>query len=148
MEFKKALQVMQHYITGDERRPMKLAIVVQSQGSIGGTPCVEVATLSAGIDWDHGKLMIYPAQPLTTLSAEDVADIRKSVAGGQSWHAYQAYKKHQEQLKAAEAQRDTAHAILRDLVELVSGVGGTGDTLLDTIKLAEIADRAKEVVNG
>lgn len=148
MELKNALQLMQHYITEDERRPMKLAIVVTSQGSLGGTPCVEVQSIHAGIDWDNGKLMIHPAQPLTALTAEDVADIRKSVAGGQSWHAYQAYKKHQEQLKAVEAQRDTAHAILRDLVELVSGVGGTGDTLLDTIKLAEIADRAQEVVNG
>lgn len=138
MEFKSALQVMQHYVTEDERRPMKLAIVVTSQGSIGGTPCVEVQNIQAGFDWDHGKLMIYPAQPLTTLTSEDVADIRKSVAGGQSWHAYQAQKNLREE-------RDTAHAILRDLVELVNGVGGTGDTLLDTIKLAELADRAKEV---
>lgn len=107
MEFKKALQVMQHSVTEDERRPMKLAIVVASQGGIGGTQCVEVATMGAGIDWDRGKMMIHPAQPMTTLTADEVADIRKSVAGGQSWHAYQAHKKQQEQLKAVEAERDT-----------------------------------------
>lgn len=108
---------MQHYVTEDERRPMKLAIAVTSQGAIGGTPCVEVETVAAGFDWDAGKLMIYPAQPLTTLSPEQVEDIRKSVAGGQSWHAYQAYKKHQDQLKAVEAERDQLRTALQLMLD-------------------------------
>lgn len=114
MDFKSALQVMQHSITEDERRPMKLVIVVQCQGSLGGTPCVEVGNVQAGFDWDTGKLLIYPAAPLTTLSAQDVEAIRESVSKGQSWHAYGAYKKQKDNQKAVEVQRD---ALLTDLGE-------------------------------
>ena len=112
MEFKNALKVMQHYVTEDERRPMKLVVVVNDPGSIGGTPCVEVETVVAGFDWDAGKMMIFPSKSLTALSPAQVDEISKSAAGGQSWHAYQAYNKYQEQLKAAEAQRDLLLAAL------------------------------------
>lgn len=112
MEFKKALHVMQHHVTEDERRPMKLVVVVNDPGSIGGTPCVEVETVAAGFDWDAGKMMIFPSKSLTALSPAQVDEISKSAAAGQSWHAYQAYKKHQEQLKAVEAQRDLLLAAL------------------------------------
>lgn len=115
MEFKKALHIMQHHVTEDERRPMKLVVVVNDPGSIGGTPCVEVETVSAGFDWDAGKMMIFPSKSLTALSPAQVDEIRKSAAAGQSWHAYQAYKKHQEQLKAAEAQRDQLLAALGEV---------------------------------
>lgn len=117
MEFKKALHVMQHHVTEDERRPMKLVVVVNDPGSIGGTPCVEVETVAAGFDWDAGKMMIFPSKSLTALSPAQVDEISKSAAGGQSWHAYQAYNKYQEQLKAAEAQRDLLLAALDDLVQ-------------------------------
>ncbi len=46
-------------------------------------------------------MLIYPAQPLTTLTPEQVADITTSVRKGQSWHAYEAYKKHKAQLENA-----------------------------------------------
>lgn len=114
IDLKTALHVIQQCLSEDERRPMKLAVVVQSQGSIGGTPCVEVGSMQAGFDWDAGKLMIYPSQPLIQLSPEDVAAIRESVSKGQSWHAYQAYKVQQEKLKAAQAQRDQTIVDLRE----------------------------------
>jgi hypothetical protein len=114
MDFKSALHVMQHSIAENERRPMKLVIAVQSQGSIGGTPCVEVSNVQAGFDWDSGKMMIYPSTPLTTLSAEDVGAIRESVSKGQSWHAYQAYKAQKAEQKTIETQRDVLLADLRE----------------------------------
>jgi hypothetical protein len=114
IDLKTALHVIQQCLSEDERRPMKLAIVVQSQGSIGGTPCVEVDSMQAGFDWDAGKLMIYPAQPLSQLSPEEVAAISESVSKGQSWHAYQAYKAQQEKLKSVQVQRDQAIADLRE----------------------------------
>lgn len=124
MDFKTALHVMQHSITEDERRPIKLVIVVQSQGSIGGTPCVEVGNVQAGFDWDSGKLMIYPATPLTTLSAEDVKAIRESVSKGQSWHGYQAYKKQKATQETIEAQRDDLLAALQGMMKCFDdGVG-------------------------
>lgn len=71
----------------------KVVIQVLRPGSMGGTPCVSVASLNVGFDWDNGKLMLVPEHPLTQLTAEDVAAIRESVSRGQSWHAYEAHKK-------------------------------------------------------
>lgn len=112
MDFKQALQVMQHHVVEDERRPMKMVVVVNDPGRIGGTPCVDVETVAAGFDWDSGKMMIFPSKSLTALTQAQVEEIRKSAAGGQSWHANEAYKKHQEQLKSVEAQRDLLLAAL------------------------------------
>ncbi|HFV4773015.1 TPA: hypothetical protein ACIWR0_005522, partial [Escherichia coli] len=54
------------------RRDMDVTIVVHSPGSIGSTPSVEVQSIHAGFDWDSGKVLIFPAQPLTTLTPEQV----------------------------------------------------------------------------
>lgn len=85
-------------------RPTKLVIVIKRPGSIGGTPCVEVESVHAGFDWDNGKLMIYPAQPLTALTPEQLEEIHESVRLGQSWHANQAHMKTAAQRRAAEAE--------------------------------------------
>ncbi|SSG52305.1 Uncharacterised protein [Klebsiella pneumoniae] len=84
-----------------QRRDPEVTIVVHSPGSIGPSPSVEVEAIQAGFDWDAGQVMIYPAQPLTTLTPEQVADITTSVRKGQSWHAFEAYKKHKAQLENA-----------------------------------------------
>jgi len=73
-------------------------------GSVGGTPGVAVVSMHSGFDWDNGRLLLLPEQPLTTLTPEDVAAIRDSVGKAQSWHAFQAWRKQQsevERLKAA-----------------------------------------------
>lgn len=145
MQFSDALHLMQHYTTENDRRPMELAIVVVSQGKIGATTCVEVKNIQAGIDWDMGKFMIYPAEPLTTLSAEDVANIRKSVAGGQSWHAYQAHKAHKEQLKAVEAERDELKRKLAAAEALVAA--RIKDVPVDAPLIAMIGDFAPEHID-
>lgn len=75
-----------------------LQIVIHSPGSVGGTPCVPVVQLGHGFDWDNHKVLLHPAQPLTTLTPEQVADISASVRKGGSWHAYQSYKKQQEKI--------------------------------------------------
>lgn len=73
-------------------RPTKLVIVIQRPGSIGGTPCVELEGVHEGFDWDSGKLMFYPAKPLTALTPEQLEEIRESVKIGQSWHGNEAYR--------------------------------------------------------
>lgn len=85
-----------------QRRDPEITISILSPGSIGASPSVEVESIQAGFDWDAGQVLIYPAQPLTTLTPEQVADITTSVRKGQSWHAYEAYKKHKAQLENAE----------------------------------------------
>lgn len=101
------------------RRDPEITILVYSPGSIGASPSVEVQGIYAGFDWDAGQVLIYPAQPLTTLTPEQVADITESVRKGQSWHAYQEYKKYKAQLENAAlehakvaGQRDALQAAL------------------------------------
>lgn len=84
-----------------QRRDPEITIVVHSPGSIGPSPSVEVEAIHPGFDWDAGQVLIYPAQPLTTLTPEQVNDITESVRKGQSWHAYEACKKHKAQLENA-----------------------------------------------
>ncbi|MNN62065.1 hypothetical protein D3C81_1773410 [compost metagenome] len=75
--------------------------------------------------------MVYPAEPLTKLSAEDVEAIRKSVAGSQSWHAYEAYKKYREHLQAVHTERDQLLAALLAITYERDGrhyVGRQGDS--------------------
>ncbi|WP_394817949.1 hypothetical protein [Klebsiella aerogenes] len=84
-----------------QRRDPEITISIHSPGSIGASPSVAVESIQAGFDWDAGQVMIYPAQPLTTLTPEQVADITTSVRKGQSWHAFEAYKKHKAQLENA-----------------------------------------------
>lgn len=109
-----------------QRRDPDITILVHSPGSIGPSPSVEVEAIHAGSDWDAGQVMIYPAQPLTTLTPEQVADITTSVRKGQSWHAYEAYKKHKAQLENAAlehakvaGQRDELLAAIVALLPLV-----------------------------
>lgn len=86
------------------QRPHTLGVVISSPGSIGGTPVVPVESISGGIDWDMGKVLIHPATPLTTLSVDDLAAIKKSVRLGQSWHAYQGSVKLAAEIKALTAE--------------------------------------------
>ncbi|HFI7945529.1 hypothetical protein [Escherichia coli] len=110
------------------RRDMDVTIVVHSPGRIGSTPSVEVQSIQAGFDWDAGQVMIFPSQPLTTLTPEQVADIADSVRKGQSWHAYQEYKKHKEQLEKLSMELEAAKQREKDLfmenVRLKSGIAG------------------------
>lgn len=84
-----------------QRREHTVGIEVHRPGSIGGTPAVAVSAVFKGFDWDSGRVIICPKVPLTELTPEQVADITASVRKGQSWHAFEAYKKHKAQLENA-----------------------------------------------
>ena len=113
-----------------QRRDPDITILVHSPGSIGPSPSVEVEAIHAGSYWDAGQVMIYPAQPLTTLTPEQVADITASVRKGQSWHAFEAYKKHKAQLENAAlehakvaGQRDALLSALEDVIAMARSLG-------------------------
>ncbi len=108
MKFSKFSELVNRILSNNHshRRDMDVTIVVHSPGSIGSTPSVEVQSIHAGFDWDSGKVLIFPSQPLTTLTPEQITDITDSVRKGQSWHAYQEYKKHQEQLEKLSIELD------------------------------------------
>ncbi|WP_171865314.1 hypothetical protein [Escherichia coli] len=117
MKFSKFSELVNRLLSNNhsDRRDMDVTIVVHSPGSIGSTPSIEVQSIHAGFDWDSGKVLIFPAQPLTTLTPEQITDITDSVRKGQSWHAYQEYKKHKEQLEKLSIELDTAKQRIAEL---------------------------------
>ncbi|HDX4168001.1 TPA: hypothetical protein ROG20_004139 [Escherichia coli] len=117
MKFSKFSELVNRILSNNHshRRDMDVTIVVHSPGRIGSTPSVEVQSIQAGFDWDAGQVMIFPSQPLTTLTPEQVADITDSVRKGQSWHAYQEYKKHQEQLEKLSIELEAAKQRIAEL---------------------------------
>ncbi len=117
MKFSKFSELVNRILSNNysHRRDMDVTIVVHSPGSIGSTPSVEVQSIHAGFDWDSGKVLIFPAQPLTTLTPEQIADITESVRKGQSWHAYQEYKKHKEQLEKLSLELESAKKRIAEL---------------------------------
>lgn len=117
MKFYKFSELVNRILSNNHshRRDMDVTIVVHSPGSIGSTPSVEVQSIHAGFDWDSGKVLIFPAQPLTTLTPEQITDITDSVRKGQSWHAYQEYKKHKEQLEKLSIELDAAKQRVAEL---------------------------------
>lgn len=96
----------------------ELRIIVHRPGSIGPLPTVGVEQAGRGIDWDKGNFLLYPEVPLTALSPEDVEAIRESVKKGQSWHAYQSYKKQADRIAALEAEVATLTAALASRPQL------------------------------
>ncbi|HDS0658163.1 TPA: hypothetical protein QDV95_003910 [Escherichia coli] len=117
MKFSKFSELVNRILSNNHshRRDMDVTIVVHSPGSIGSTPSVEVQSIHAGFDWDSGKVLIFPSQPLTTLTPEQITDITDSVRKGQSWHAYQEYKKHQEQLEKLSIELEAAKQRIAEL---------------------------------
>lgn len=104
MELKAAIEHLSRVGIHQPHRDWTLFVKVFNPGSIGGTPCVAVRNITAGFDWDNGKLLIETDMPLTLLSPDDVAAIHKSSKAGQSWHAFQSYKKQADRIKALEAE--------------------------------------------
>ncbi len=117
MKFSKFSELVNRILSNNHRhrRDMDVTIVVHSPGSIGSTPSVEVQSIHAGFDWDSGKVLIFPTQPLTTLTPEQITDITDSVRKGQSWHAYQEYKKHKEQLEKLSIELESAKNHIAEL---------------------------------
>lgn len=96
----------------------ELAVVIHAPGSLGGTPSVPVARIDAGFDWDHTQLLLTPGQPLTALQPDQVQAITKSVASGQSWHAYEAQRALRVDLDRERTRGQRLAALLREVAAL------------------------------
>lgn len=112
-----------------QRREHTVVIEVHRPGWIGGTPAVSVSAVFKGFDWDNGRVVICPQVPLTELTPEQVVEITESVRKGQSWHAYQEYKKYKARLENAAlehakvaGQRDALLSALTDALEWIDAV--------------------------
>ena len=141
MKFSKFSELVNRILSNNHshRRDMDVTIVVHSPGSIGSTPSVEVQSIHAGFDWDSGKVLIFPSQPLTTLTPEQITDITDSVRKGQSWHAYQEYKKHQEQLEKLSIELDAAKQRIAEL---------KAEPVSQTYKLNQISGNSPVTTDG
>lgn len=104
MNVVEALAALSKTAAGRHQQECRLVIPIYAPGSIGGSPCVEVTSFSVGFDWDTHKLFVHTEEKLTTLTPEEVAAIMTSVREGQSWHAYQEYKKQAKRIKELEKQ--------------------------------------------
>ena len=78
----------------DVEQVRSIGIPVENpHASIGPSPVVPVLTMHMGNDWDSGTLFIHPQQPLTTLTPEELEEIKKLRSEGQSWVMYKAYER-------------------------------------------------------
>lgn len=91
-------------------------IVVHRPGNVGGTPTVPAIGATMGFDWDNRKLLIFTEKPLTELTPEQVEAVNESVKKGQSWHAFEAYKKHRNEMIILEASKLTLATCLIELL--------------------------------
>ncbi|HFO5670188.1 TPA: hypothetical protein ACHJ95_002944 [Escherichia coli] len=148
MKFSKFSELVNRILSNNHshRRDMDVTIVVHSPGSIGSTPSVEVQSIHAGFDWDSGKVLIFPAQPLTTLTPEQITDITDSVRKGQSWHAYQEYKKHKEQLEKLSIELDTAKQRIAELEGNRAALAAENAAMHETIEAVRgVADNSSGI---
>lgn len=130
MKFSKFSELVTHIGSNQltQRRDPDIKIIIHSPGNVGATPSVEVESIHAGFDWDSGQVLIYPAQPLTTLTQEQVTDITTSVRKGQSWHAYEAYKKHKAEMEAAAIEYAKVAGQRDELLTALEGLSAACDT--------------------
>jgi D-serine deaminase-like pyridoxal phosphate-dependent protein len=103
-------------IKAQANRPMRVVIRRNNPGGMSGHQTTEVGGIHAGFDWEAGRVILEPVKPMTELTPEDVAAIRKSVAQGQSWHAYQLDNRRLAQLSEALGVQVTTFA---DAVECI-----------------------------
>jgi len=83
-------------------KDLEVYVKVFNPCTVGGTPCVKVADINVGFDWDNGKILLTTESPLTELTKEDVLAIHKSAKEGQSWHSFNMYKKQAERIEELE----------------------------------------------
>lgn len=92
----------------------RVYIPVHNPGTIGGSPCSAVTGAYGGIDWDSGKVFLSTQHSLSLLSEQEVKAVSESVSRGQSWHAYQDWKKEREAKSALQARVQQLEQLLRE----------------------------------
>ena len=67
---------------------LKVCIKVERVGAVGSSPTVEVKNVSAGFDWDKGKLIIYPESLLREVDRDELDMINKKMKEA-GWNYYE-----------------------------------------------------------
>jgi hypothetical protein len=93
-------QLLEKFQTRRDYENARVCIKVERIGAVGPSPTVEVKNMSMGIDWDKGKLIIYPEKLLREVDADELTAIRKNVEEvGWSYYEYSRLKKENAKLK-------------------------------------------------
>lgn len=119
-----------------------VGVETESSYTIGGRKTVAIKSVSAGFDWESGKVLLAPQSTLTDLSPEEVSAIVESKKNGQSWHSYQQHKKHEE-LKCKLEKR------ILDLESVLAAAGAEVESLylvMDELAPMEFSERASKVL--
>jgi hypothetical protein len=66
----------------------QVCIKVERIGAVGAMPTVEIKSVSMGIDWDKGKVIIYPETLLREVDRDELSAIRKKVEEA-GWDYYE-----------------------------------------------------------
>lgn len=138
---------------GSRLDDVNVVIEVHNPGSIGGTPAVALSGLNLGIDWDNNKLILHTKEALTTLTDEEREAVVQSVRKGQSWHAYQSYRKQSNEIdklkKEIEFDKFHKQALELAITKLESKNAELMDALSNTTaRLQEIDDVHKVTTAG
>ena len=102
MTLEELKEFLEHALRHQRHDPtaMQIGIVVQTAGSVGGTPTVGVKNLSIGFDWDNGKILIYPDKDLREIGRDEIKAIRdKYEELGWSQYKIDNIKRENKQLK-------------------------------------------------
>ncbi|EDY2029981.1 hypothetical protein GTB64_004423 [Salmonella enterica] len=112
------------------REITRIAVPVECiHATLGPRPTVQIVDFSNGFDWDRGTLFLHPSQPLTALTPDELAEVKKCRAEGQSWVMCKAHERWQ-------GERD---ALVENINKLRTALLQRG---MSTDELAELAGEA------
>ena len=104
---------------------VRVGIVIDVVGSVGGTPIINIKRIAKGFDWDNNKLMIYPEQGLRKTDADELAKLRKEAAD-LGWSVYESINLKREVRRQSDRIQKLNKAIesVRGLINQSEGVAG------------------------
>ncbi|APZ42604.1 hypothetical protein [Acidihalobacter ferrooxydans] len=75
MSIDDAVQILERIKKLRKGYKLELVVALDGAGAAGGTPCVPVERIYEGLDFDKGRLLIKPAEPVVSLS--QIAAVKK-----------------------------------------------------------------------
>ena len=78
----------------------RVVIPVYRVGAVGGTPCVNIELVSAGFDWDAGKIFLNTKEELRVIDTDEIKALKDEYKElGWKYSEISGLKKENEQLR-------------------------------------------------
>ena len=105
MNVEELKQLLERFQSRRDYENAPVCIKVERVGAVGAMPTVEIKSVSMGIDWDKGKVIIYPETLLREVDRDELSAIRKKVEeAGWGYYELANLKKENAKLKKKLAQ--------------------------------------------